>query len=271
MISIDRKAAGGPIYLSCRRNKPFTVIITPSRGQQVKVQLPMQCRRLDQSFLISYVDFDHTISQAAVIMPLEYASKDYIEEYEVDQFGSSTSDVLSDRHIECYQEIMNVVDVDNQPLPNLCIKKHPLQHESNEASSSSSSSEDMFSMLNSSSYPVLLSMHGSGTSASNHADAHKYMPATRSDYIFGVKGYIVIAPSRFGAHNWEGIGELSARHAILSLQSILDKNSPTVGLPRLRMEQGGVVSGHSMGGHGAWLSALNAPDLFNCLAPLAGL
>lgn len=269
MVSIDRKATEGPIYLSCRRNKPFTVIITPSRGQQVKVQLPMQCRRLDQSFLISYVDFDHTISQAAVIFPLKYASKDYIEEYEVNQFGSSTSDVLSDKHIECYQEIMNVVDVDNQPLPNLCIKKHPLQYESNGASSSSS--EDMFSMSNSSSYPVLLSMHGSGTSASNHADAHKYMPATRSDYIFGVQGYIVIAPSRFGAHNWEGIGELSARHAILSLQSILDKNSRTVGLPRLRMEQGGVVSGHSMGGHGAWLSALNAPDLFHCLAPLAGL
>ena len=120
------------------------------------------------------------------------------------------------------------------------------------------------------SYPVLLSMHGSGIEASNHADAHKYMTSTRSDYIFGVQGFILIAPSRFGAHNWEGIGELSARHAVSSLRAILEYSPKGLGLPRVRMEDG-MVSGHSMGGHGAWLAALNAPNHFHCLAPLAGL
>ena len=151
-------------------------------------------------------------------------------------------------------------------------------------------------------YPVLLSMHGSGIPATNHADAHKMMPPGKVDYLFGVSGYIIVAPSRFGAHNWEAVGEMSARQAIYAVQDMLRTAgeilfaagftaeakasskgnpsrtpSPTVGhstpvgmpLPQLRLGSG-LVSGHSMGAHGAWMAALNSPDLFSCLAPLSG-
>ena len=32
----------------------------------------------------------------------------------------------------------------------------------------------------------------------------------------------------------------------------------------------GIIAGHSMGGHGAWMAATNAPDRSLCMAPAAG-
>jgi hypothetical protein len=215
-------------FLSCRKNKQFQITVIPSRGSSVVVPIEFGCRRVDQSFSVSYLDHDHSVSQAAMVFPLEY---------------------------------------------------HSPQHRTTPAESVASS--DAVPV-----YPVLLTMHGSGIAASNHADAHKVMYPGQSAYTFGVEGYFVVAPSRFGAHNWEHTGELSAMQAIRSLKVILSntvdllKLTPkstakasvartTLPLPQVRLGSA-IASGHSMGAHGAWMVALNHPDCFSCLAPLSG-
>lgn len=55
----------------------------------------------------------------------------------------------------------------------------------------------------SSSFPALLTLHGTGLTGSNQADAYKMMPPGSQDYVFGVEGLWLVAPSRHGAHNWE--------------------------------------------------------------------
>jgi hypothetical protein len=52
-------------------------------------------------------------------------------------------------------------------------------------------------------YPTLLTLHGTGLTSTSQADAYKMMPYGRPDYVFGVNGFWVIAPTRHGAHNWE--------------------------------------------------------------------
>lgn len=227
-------------FISCRKNKMFMVTVIPSRGNPVKVQLELKCRKLDQSFTISYLDHDRSVAQAAVVFPLEYHNEHF-------------------RPNPPHQPSAGEVDVSGEAdAPALPPPK---------------------------SYPVLLSTHGSGISASSHADAHKMIPTGMTEYVFGVEGFIVLAPSRFGAHNWESTGELSARHALFSLKTILHRSlslkltlpvsgkmpSPqaTLPLPQVRLGSG-IVSGHSMGAHGAWMLAVNSPDLFTCLAPLSG-
>ncbi len=54
-------------------------------------------------------------------------------------------------------------------------------------------------------YPYLLSLHGTGLSPLSQADAYKDMPSGKTEYRFGVSGMFVIAPDRYGAHNWEVI------------------------------------------------------------------
>lgn len=112
-----------------------------------------------------------------------------------------------------------------------------------------------------------LTLHGSGITPSNHADAHKMMPNGMKEYVFGIEGYYIIAPSRFGAHNWEGVGDLTARTAVKALKTLVDQSKglfPTV------MMENGIMGGHSMGGHGAWVTAANAPNRFACALPMAG-
>ena len=59
--------------------------------------------------------------------------------------------------------------------------------------------------------PVLVNMHGTGISASDSADGFKMMKEGDSEYTFGLAGGWVLAPSRHGAHNWEG--KFGARNA----------------------------------------------------------
>jgi hypothetical protein len=115
-------------------------------------------------------------------------------------------------------------------------------------------------------YPGILSLHGTGITAYSQADAYKVMPPSMSEYIFGVRGYWIVAPDRHGAHNWEAIGDLSARMSLYQLQKAL-KRVPK--LPQISL-QGNIISGHSMGGHGAWVVAVNNPDMVMCLSPSAG-
>lgn len=225
-------------FISCRK-KLFTINVIPSRGHAVRVGLELRCRKLDQSFTISYLDHDHSVAQAAVVLPLEYHNE---------HFRSQVS----------HAETIGVDATGDEAGP-----EEPVPE----------------------SYPVLLSTHGSGIAASSHADAHKMIPAGMTEYVFGVEGFIVLAPSRFGAHNWEATGELSARHALMSLKTILHRSlslrltpksnvkattaRSMLPLPQVRIGSG-IVSGHSMGAHGAWMLAVNSPDLFTCLAPLSG-
>ena len=87
-----------------------------------------------------------------------------------------------------------------------------------------------------------------GVSAQNQADSYKYMK--NGKFVFGVDKLWLLAPTRHGAHNWEGPGELTALSAVKELSLLTSKslgyfskcaNSDLV-----------VFAGHSMGGHGAW-------------------
>ena len=74
----------------------------------------------------------------------------------------------------------------------------------------------------------------------------------------------VIAPTRHGAHNWEGIGSSTALRALQALRLYMAKLS-SLNLPQV-LEGGGLLAGHSMGGHGAWVTGASQPDLFSCLS-----
>lgn len=81
----------------------------------------------------------------------------------------------------------------------------------------------------------------------SQADSYKRMED--GQWVFGLDNLWVLAPTRHGAHNWEGPGELTAMKALKAL-SLYTKQSPFI-----RMKADGskmVVAGHSMGGHGAW-------------------
>jgi hypothetical protein len=93
------------------------------------------------------------------------------------------------------------------------------------------------------------------------------MPIGVKNYVFGIENYFLVTPSRFGAHNWEGVGDLSARWSVLALQRALQVSSGL--LPGLDMKNG-IISGHSMGGHGAWVTAMNDPTAFQCILPTSG-
>jgi len=56
-----------------------------------------------------------------------------------------------------------------------------------------------------SSCPVVLTMHGTGVTENNQADAYKHEVGP-DVWEFGVRGAWLLAPTRFGAHNWEGTG-----------------------------------------------------------------
>ena len=88
-----------------------------------------------------------------------------------------------------------------------------------------SSAVDPFSR----SVPILVSLHGTGVSSDSQADAHKRMLHGSSEYTFGVPGYWVLAPERFGAHNWEGLGLHTVWSAVSALGevtcSLRDRNS----------------------------------------------
>ncbi|CAE8684080.1 unnamed protein product, partial [Polarella glacialis] len=96
--------------------------------------------------------------------------------------------------------------------------------------------------------PVLLTLHGTSISASDSADSYKAKLDT--DYRFGVESAWLLAPTRHGAHNWEGPGHAAALAALRALPKVAAKlgvQEPDIGRV--------LVAGHSMGGHGSWLLA----------------
>lgn len=112
--------------------------------------------------------------------------------------------------------------------------------------------------------PVLITLHGTSITASNSADAYKVMPKGETSYTFGyAKGWL-LAPSRHGAHNWEGIGR---RHAIAALDALQEYSRVSDAAADINSL---VVAGHSMGGHGAWLFAALESGRSLCLNANAG-
>ena len=68
--------------------------------------------------------------------------------------------------------------------------------------------------------PAILSLHGTSIPVRDSADAYKHKPADApptAGYTFGAERYWVVAPTRHGAHNWEGGGRMSAMSALDSL------------------------------------------------------
>ena len=91
-------------------------------------------------------------------------------------------------------------------------------------------------------YPYLLSLHGTGLSPLSQADAYKRMLDGHTEYTFGIEDMFAIAPGRFGAHNWEAVGDYSARESVRAVRRLLAR---VPGLPQLS-NLPGIVAGHSM-------------------------
>lgn len=237
-------AADEPTFMQCtdNRKRVFTIIVSPSRGSSVQVELELECRRWDQSFHFSYLSHDDSVAQAAVVLPLDYHSP--VAAHRSSPSSSSSSSRRKNRHINTGRT--GNVDVNSEESVNYDAINEVYRG-----------------------FPVLLSYHGSGISPLSHADAHKMMPSNAKNYIFGVQGFYLLAPSRFGAHNWEGVGELTGRAALQALVAAT-RSSALSGLLPMASSYHGIMSGHSMGGHGAWVTALNMPSNFLCAAPTAG-
>ncbi|MGQ9534138.1 MAG: prolyl oligopeptidase family serine peptidase, partial [bacterium] len=101
-----------------------------------------------------------------------------------------------------------------------------------------------------STYALILSCHGAGVEAINQVKSY-----SQKDWAY------VVAPTnrrRFG-FDWQDWGRLD-------FLEVLDevKNNFNVDIERV------YLTGHSMGGHGAWHIGLSHPDLFAAIAPSAG-
>jgi hypothetical protein len=228
-----------PPMLPCRDNWGFQIVITSSKGQVSKVPLALQCRKRSQSFLISFLDHDHSIAQAAIILPMEVHSPEDAERLHTVGMNPPPRNARGSRSY-----------LPKQPNPTIV---PPI--------------DDDLDELLAYGYPVLLSLHGSGITAQSHADAYKIMLPGNTEYTFGIQHYYLIAPTRFGAHNWETTGYLTARSSLFAMEKIASQY-PDI-LPKLRITES-ILSGHSMGGHGAWVMSVNIPNHFICINSNAG-
>lgn len=256
-------------FLPCRKGFGFEIIIVPSRGNRISVPLELRCRWQNQSFLISFVDMDGSVSNAAVLFPLSHAPDDhaYVEHSRslARQHGLALSDSV-------VYGLMDTFGVNTMTDPSNSKKQNNANSGKRKASTTKNRpcpiGDDKCvkdTKARGKLFPVLLSMHGTGIAALNQADAYKVLPWKYKDYVFGVKGYWVIAPTRHGAHNWEAVGEHTARRSVSALQNAIGKFRQ---LPQVSPVNG-IIAGHSMGGHGAWMLAVNAPNFASCVTAAA--
>lgn len=99
-------------------------------------------------------------------------------------------------------------------------------------------------------YALILSTHGAGVEAIDQANAYK-----PKDWAF------VVAPTnrRPYGFNWQDWGRRDALEVLKLVLSRFPIDPDRV-----------LLTGHSMGGHGAWHIATTVPDLFAAVAPEAG-
>jgi len=165
--------------------------------------------------------------------------------------------------------------------------------------------------------PLLVSLHGTGVSGASQADAYKRgrraftaararrlaaaagagaggsavaaaAAASGGGFEFGVEGWLVVAPDRQGAHNWEGPhgqGTVAAAvgAAAALVRSLRDQaRAAAAGATDCAAGAGRdwacaedadaarvTWAGHSMGGHGAWLALARGPGRAVCSWPAA--
>ncbi|XP_059150060.1 uncharacterized protein LOC131936940 [Physella acuta] len=103
--------------------------------------------------------------------------------------------------------------------------------------------------------PTFLTLHGTTVPPQNQADSYKKM--VKGEFQFGVHKMWLLAPTRHGAHNWEGPGALTAMSALTSLS---DMTKASTWLETTADPTHVLFAGHSMGGHGAWHLATHYPD-----------
>jgi predicted esterase len=99
-------------------------------------------------------------------------------------------------------------------------------------------------------YALILTLHGAGVEAGDQVDAYKSKP-----WAF------VAAPTnrrRFG-FDWQDWGRLDALEVLKDATASLPIDTDRI-----------YLTGHSMGGHGAWHVGLTHADMFAALAPAAG-
>ena len=249
------------IFLPCQRNanthsntntnQDLTLVFSPSRGMKVRTKLEFKCRQMSESFLLSYVDHDDSISQTGVVFPLPLSN-----------FPTQSASRKKSRNISVQDKLNN--NKNNNCKNDNSNSQTCSNNNSNNNNNNHDSNNDSDVIM--SRFPYILTLHGTGLTATNQADAYKEMKRGSTEYTFGVEGFFIIAPSRHGAHNWESVGDLSARSAVTSLKYLLSYFRFL--LPQVSSEPG-IIAGHSMGGHGAWILAVNSPDLGICLSPSA--
>ena len=110
--------------------------------------------------------------------------------------------------------------------------------------------------------------HGTGIPVRDSADAYKRKAAPADDgFVFGVDRQWVVAPTRHGAHNWEQGGQRTALAAVDAMAAVLPPlMAPGVPLDSHRL----LYVGHSMGGHGAWVGAVQGAARAVGVASVAG-
>ncbi|XP_060070908.1 uncharacterized protein LOC132550832 [Ylistrum balloti] len=113
--------------------------------------------------------------------------------------------------------------------------------------------------------PTLLTLHGTTVPPQNQADSYKVM--RNGEFVFGIPRAWLLAPTRHGAHNWEGPGSLTAMTALDRLASLTQSSD---WISEKADSSSVLFAGHSMGGHGAWHLATHFPDRAIGLVSLAG-
>ena len=239
---------------SCRSIMLFGITAIPSRGEASMTQLEFKCRKPGESILFSYLDHDGSVSQAAFLFPIsssilpkfvETAVSGKFTEKATVPHAKQTTEVFYDLDGPANRYCTNSSD----PLNSITDFDNPIVPSNDDIDRLEQSyvvwNEKTFAKPDH--FPVLLSLHGTGTSAISQADAYKVKRSSGKDgkeFEFGINGLWVIAPSRHGAHNWEAVGEVSARASVSALKTIMSKYTD---LPQVIDEVGGVIAGHSMG------------------------
>ncbi|XP_074660573.1 uncharacterized protein LOC141913023 isoform X2 [Tubulanus polymorphus] len=188
-VIVQMTSSSSKISSACNDVTLVFSVLT-SDGQK-SVSSKLRCRRLDQSFIFTFVDHDGSVQHAAAVYPRSACSG------------------------------------------RLC--------------------------------SIVLSLHGTSVPVQNQADSYKHM--VDGEYVFGVEGAWLLAPTRHGAHNWEGPGALTAMSAANALETLTGhadfiKDKAT--------RKAIIFAGHSMGGHGAWHLATHFPDRALAVISLAG-
>ena len=182
---------------TCPLKLTLTVTVrfaTATEASSTQVPIKLECRRaLEDAFEFTFLDADGSVQVASVIAPTQRcASEEAVSKAQQQLLLTTSNDPLADwsTHDGCR---------------------------------------------------ILLSFHGTGVTSRSQAESHKVgVAALRNEakrgpsnrlawiptdakpdtYVFGVPNLWLLAPTRHGAHNWEGPGYRTALSAVERLQAL---------------------------------------------------